>query len=255
MKFSPSVRAVFGKSDITINEMIQKAYALGYSTIEFWKWWEEEDLDEIRSLVMSLNMNVGSVCTKFITLTDPAFRDEYLRGLQESIEAAKRLDCKFLISQTGNERPGIPREEQAQSLVEGLRATVPYLEQAGITLVVEPLNILVNHKGYYLETSREAFQIIDQVGSPNVKILYDVYHQQVTEGNLIMNITDNIDKIGYFHIADHPGRHEIGTGEINFRNVLDAIRKTGFDGYIGLEYFPIEDPEEGLKTFLANFAV
>jgi hydroxypyruvate isomerase len=96
------------------------------------------------------------------------------------------LNCKFLISQTGNERTGIPREVQAQSLVDELKAAVPYLEKAGIILVVEPLNTLVNHKGYYLKTSKEAFHIINQVNSKFVKVLFDVYHQQVTDVKILL---------------------------------------------------------------------
>ena len=113
--------------------------------------------------------------------------------------------------------------------------------------MVEPLNILVNHRGYFLSQSKEAFQIIDEVGSSNVKILFDIYHQQISEGNLIANITANIDKIGHFHVADNPGRHEPGTGEINYTNVFAAIRKTGFDGFVGMEMWPVGDHAEAVR--------
>ena len=124
---------------------------------------------------------------------------------------------------TGNEIEGVRRGNQHQSIVDGLKLAAEILEGAGITFSLEPLNILVNHKGYYLYTSEEGFQIVDQVGSPNVGLLFDIYHQQITEGNLIANITASIDKITHFHVADVPGRHEPGTGEINYRNVLRAF--------------------------------
>ncbi len=117
-------------------------------------------------------------------------------------------------------------------------------------LVFEPLNTLVDHKGYYLYSSEEAFRIADQVNSPKVKVLYDIYHQQITEGHLIKRITKNIDKIGHFHAAGNPGRHELYFGEINYSEVFKAIDETGYTGSIGLEYFPIEEPEKGIKAYL-----
>jgi hydroxypyruvate isomerase len=108
----------------------------------------------------------------------------------------------------------------------------------------------VNHKGYYLATSAEGFEVIREVGSPAVKLLFDIYHQQITEGNLIANIRAGIDLIGHFHTADNPGRNELGTGEINYRNVFKAIEETGYQGF-GLEYAPIADPAETLKGALA----
>ncbi|MFT4690385.1 MAG: hydroxypyruvate isomerase, partial [Limisphaerales bacterium] len=161
---------------------------------------------------------------------------------------ARRLGTKTLISQVGDHRVGVSRDEQRQSLVDGLRAAAPDLEAAGVTLVIEPLNELVDHAGYYLIRSDEAFDIVDQVGSPNVKVVFDIYHQQISEGHLIRNIVSNIDKIGHFHAAGNPGRNELQRGEINYAEVFAAIRATEFDGYVGLEYWPLdEDPIIALK--------
>ena len=108
-------------------------------------------------------------------------------------------------------------------------------EEEGIMIVVEPLNILVNHMGYYLVTTEDAVRMIKAIDSPNCKILFDIYHQQISEGNVIRNIKDNIDLIGHFHIGDNPGRNEPGTGEINYENVFRAIRDTGYDRYLAFE--------------------
>jgi len=118
-------------------------------------------------------------------------------------------------------------------------------------LVIEPLNVLVDHPGYYLTTSAEGFEILDEVDSPNVKLLYDIYHQQVTEGNLIATITSHIAQIAHFHVADVPGRHEPGTGEINWVNVLRAIDEAGYAGYVGLEYMPTGATVESLEYIKA----
>jgi len=136
---------------------------------------------------------------------------------------------------TGNEIPGQTRAEQHARIVAALKAAAPLAEAAGVQLVLEPLNILVNHKGYYLTTTTEAAEIITEVGSPNVHILYDVYHQQITEGNLIDTIRANIRLIGHIHVGDVPGRKQPGTGEINYKNVFQAIRDTGYAGFVVFE--------------------
>ena len=192
------------------------------------------------------------MCTRMIPLTDPARRDEYIAGLLESIAVARRFGCRTLISQVGPELATLPRCDQHQSIVDGLRACVPLLEEAGITLVIEPLNTLVNHPEYYLTASAEGFDIVREVGSPYVKLLYDVYHQQITEGNLLANITPNIDLIGHIHIAGVPGRHEpLRDCEINYPVILQALRRLGYQHAIGLEYMPLYDAADGLREIAA----
>ena len=176
------------------------------------------------------------------------FRSEFLGELRRALAAAERLDCRCLIATTGNELAGIPRSAQREAVVLALRAAAPLCEAAGVTLVLEPLNVLVDHRGYFLPGSAEAFAILDEVGSPAVKLLYDVYHQQITEGNLISTITANVGKIGHVHVADVPGRHEPGTGEINYANVLRALDAAGYGGYVGLEYLPRADAAETLQA-------
>ena len=121
------------------------------------------------------------------------------------------------------------------------------LEENGITLVLEPLNTAVDHAGYYLSSSKEAFLLAKEAGSENVKILFDIYHQQITEGDVIRSIRENISLIGHFHAAGNPGRHEIDTGELNYPNIFRVIQETGYTGYMGLEYFPVKPALEGLQ--------
>jgi hydroxypyruvate isomerase len=132
-------------------------------------------------------------------------------------------------------------------LVDGLKEAAPLLESGEITLVIEPLNELVDHPGYYLVRSDEAFEIVGKVGSDRVKVVYDIYHQQISEGQLIANITSNIDKIAHFHAAGNPGRHELPRGELDYRSIFAAIAQTDYDGYVGLEYWPVDPPLSGLK--------
>ncbi|WP_226037863.1 hydroxypyruvate isomerase family protein [Aquibacillus saliphilus] len=247
IKFSVCIDALYHHKDF--NESVINGKESGYSTIEFWSWWDK-DLESLEKILKEEEVEVSIFCTKFISLVDSTARQDYLNGLKESIEAAKRLNCHKLISQVGQELPNVSRQEQKQSVIDGLKACVPILEQENITLMVEPLNLEVDHPGYFLSESEEAFDIIKQVGSKHIKILYDIYHQQITEGNIIATIEKNIDLIGHFHAAGTPGRHELDNGELNYNQIFHAIDQTGYQGYVGLEYFPKGDPAVGLKRLL-----
>ena len=249
MFYSVCASAVFNK--IPLARSLAEICAAGAEYYEFWGWWDQ-DLDALEHAQRESGLKLTAMCTKMVPLNDPAQREAFVQGLKESIAAAQRLGCPTLIAQVGQDRTGFPREVQHAAIVEGLRACAPHLEAAGVTLVIEPLNVLVNHKGYYLYSSAEAFEIVREVNSPRVKVLYDVYHQQISEGNLIANITAGAGLIGHVHIAGVPGRHEIGDGcEINYPAVFDALKRTGYDGAIGLEYLPEREPVEGIRALFA----
>lgn len=245
MIFSPSLEAVFRGSSLSLEQRIETVARCGYRAFEIWGW-SEQTIQTIVQTKERLGLTLASMCTRMASLVDPAQRDTYIAGLRESIDAAGKLGCRFLISQTGNKLPGVPRERQRQTMIDGLKRCAPYLEEAGVTLIVEPLNTKVNHPGHYLVHAAEAFEVVAAVDSPQVKVVYDIYHQQISEGDLIPTIRAGIGHIAYFHAADHPGRNEPGTGEIHYPNVLEAIRHTGYSGYIGLEYIPLGDPEASL---------
>lgn len=229
-----------------IDEALALVSACGIPAFEFWAWWEK-DIDQIIEARDRYELTIAACCTRFISLVDATVRDEYLEGLEQSIAAASRMHCETLISQVGDAIPGTSRDAQHQSLVEGLKLAAPLLEASNITLVIEPLNEKVDHPGYYLTRSDEAFAIVKQVGSDNIKVVFDIYHQQITEGDLITNITANIGEIGHFHAAGNPDRHELTVGEIAYPNLFEAIENAGYQGYVGLEYWPAEEPNKGLR--------
>ena len=245
MKLSVCVDAIYRGKDIF--ESLEKIKASGHHAFEFWSWWDK-DIEKLQETKEKLGMTVTTFCTRFISLVDPSQREDYIKGLEESIIVSKKLGCKQLITQTGDGTQE-SREEQQKSLVEGLKACVPMLEANDITLLVEPLNIHVNHKGYYLSSSAEAFDVVNQVASENVKVLFDIYHQQVMGEDIISSIRSNLDKIGHFHAAGVPGRQELYYGELEYEVVFKEIGDLGYAGYIGLEYFPKDDPKIGLKLF------
>lgn len=251
-RLTPSVCIDAVVGHMSYDDALQIVANSGIDAFEFWGWWDK-DLNQLMAARERFGLNIAACCTKFISLVDPDRRDDYLRGLAESIEAAKRLNSPTLISQVGDFRGGVDRSEQHNCLVEGLRAAAPLLEKAGITLVIEPLNELVDHAGYYLVRSDEAFAIIDEVGSSRVKVLFDIYHQQISEGHLIHNITSNIEKIGHFHAAGNPGRHELTVGELDYPSIFAEIQALNYAGYVGLEYWPSQAPEAGLNEVAGWF--
>lgn len=250
-QLSVCIDAVFAGVDEP--EAIARVADAGISAFEFWCWWEK-DLERISRAREKHSMTIAACCTRFVSLVDPTLRGKYLQGLQESIIAAQQIGCRTLISQVGDFRPGVPREDQHQSLIDGLIEAAPLLQSTGITLVIEPLNELVDHAGYYLVRSDEAFDIIDAVGSKNVKVVFDIYHQQISEGHVIDRLTKRIDDIAHFHAAGNPGRHELTCGELNYSEIFAAIAATNYQGYVGLEYWPQDDPDAGLRHAVAMTA-
>jgi hydroxypyruvate isomerase len=243
-KLSVRVEPLFPK--MTLPQQMEKVAEAKYQGFEFGNW-RAADPDQIVKLKNKLGLEcaclVGNrgVNPKGMGLCDPADRDGFLAEIKASVEAAKRFETMRLVTLTGNELPGVLREKQHASIVEGLKRGHDLVAPHGITLIVEPLNTLVNHAGYYLNYTREAFEIMREVSSPYVKILFDIYHVQIMEGNLIEAIRGNIAHIGHFHVGDVPGRHEPGTGEIDYRNVFKAIRELEFRDFVAMEYMPSKD--------------
>ena len=223
---------------------IRKVAAMGYDAVEAYGWngW---DLHAIRAVLDETGVELLSLLVPETRLTDPACRGLWLEALQVACEAAAIVGAKKLITQVGNDT-GAPREIQHAAIVETLRQAKPILEHYGVTVMPEPLNIKVNHPGYYLTTASEAFDIVREVDSPYVKIIYDIYHQQITEGDIIPTVTGNLSHIAHLHAAGHPGRHELWEGELNYKYIFDAIDKAGYTGACGLEYGSLGNPLESL---------
>ena len=250
MFYSACVPALFGGK--TAREALAAASGAGLKHYEFWGW-NEEQIESFAAAQVEFGMTPVAMCTTFHELTDPKGREKYVEGIKKTVSECKKLGCKNIISQVGPERTDISRQAQHESIVAGLKAAAPYVEEAGLTLVFEPLNIRVDHVGYYLWSEEEAFQIQEEVGSPNVKVLLDLYHQAVMDDLDIEMIVANLDKIGHFHMAGHPGRHEpLIDCKVDYATILSAIRKAGYTEAVGLEYFPVYPAEEGLKTLVGQ---
>ena len=245
MKYSACIEMLFQESPFI--ERIQSAKEAGFQAVEFWLW-QPKDLPAIKEALDKTGLSVaifqGNMEGRMI---DPADHDIYVQGVKKSLEAAKLLGTKtlFLMTDILKEdrtvlEPSTPisPEDRLSAVKRVLIALKPLAEAAGVTLVIEPLNILVDHKGYYLHHSAPAFALVREINSPNIKVLYDIYHMQIMEGNIIQTLQQNQDAIGYIHIADVPGRLQPGTGEINYGNVFKVLRELGYDGIVGFEFEP-----------------
>ena len=233
--------------NVPFADAIKSVASLGFDAVETYQW-KNLDPKVVRAVCEETGVEFLSMCTTEFRMTDPQFRTLWLEGLKESCIAADQMGVGKLITQVGPDT-GAERGYQHEAIVETLRQAKPILDTYGITVMIEPLNILVNHPGYYLVSSTEAFEIVRQVNHPRVKVVYDIYHQQISEGNIIPNLTGNLDCIAHLHSAGHPGRHELQFGESDYRVILNAAAKAGYTGACGLEYRPLLDPIESLKTF------
>ncbi|ADB63283.1 Hydroxypyruvate isomerase (plasmid) [Haloterrigena turkmenica DSM 5511] len=234
--------------DEPFHERIARAAAAGADAVEFWDW-RGKDLERLERAAAEAEIPIAG-CVADGTLTDPEATDDAVETIRESIETAADLGIPTLIATSGPDQEGLDRATQRGAIVDVLSRVALDAEAADVTIALEPLNTAVDHPGNYLETSAEGLEIVDAVDSPNVRLLYDVYHQQITEGDVVRAITENVDRIGHIHVADVPGRHEPGTGELDYETVFAAIDEAGYDGYVGCEFSPVGDADEAIATVL-----
>ena len=180
------------------------------------------------------------------SVTDPECHDDAVAAIEETCETVGEHVDRVIVT-VGPDRQALERATQTTAIVSVLRAAAPAAAAADVTLVVEPLNARVDHPGYFLRTVDHGVEVVEAVDHPNVALLFDVYHQQVTEGDLVSRVETVAEYVGMYHVADVPGRHELGTGEVNWANVFAAIADTGYEGSVGLEYVPQADTGETIE--------
>ena len=176
-------------------------------------------------------------------------RNEFLRHIKESIEVAKRVNAKWMTVVPGFVDLRKNMSYQTANVIESLKQASDILEPHGLVMVLEPLNFR-DHPGLFLSESPQAYQICKAVNSPSCKILFDIYHQQIQEGNLIPNIEASWNEIAYFQIGDNPGRNEPTTGEINYKNIFKYIHSKGFNGILGMEHGNSQPNKEGEQAVI-----
>ncbi len=245
---------------LPFEKRIEKAAEIGFKNVEMWfvdmsYSGSPAELARIaeRNGVRITNTVIGAPDgTIGGGLTDPSKRAEWLERTAKTLAFNTAAGIPATIVCTGNVIPGLDDEMMYDSVIEGLKATVDLAEKAGITLLIEPLNDRHDHPHYWLTSSDLGAAICRAIGSTRLRLLFDCYHMQIMEGDLIDHIKGNIDVIGHFHSAGVPGRNEIFTGEVRYPYVFKQIEATGYKGVFGLEFAPSMDDEQSLRETLAH---
>ena len=211
---------------------------------------------KMASFMLKNNMKMGVFVAHTIYWKEPnlasgnkKMRNEFLNEIKESVDVAKRVNAKWITVVPGHLDLKLNIGYQTSNVIESLKFACDILEPHGITMVLEPLNFK-NHPGLFLSKSPQAYEICKSVDSNSCKILFDIYHQQIEEGNLIPNIEACWDEIAYFQIGDNPGRNEPTTGEINYKNIFKYIHNKGFNGILGMEHGNSIPNKKGEKALI-----
>jgi hydroxypyruvate isomerase len=225
-------------SQAPLPELCRRLKAIGFAGVDLVY---ADEWPVVNDSGLAVSMGYPARRDNFLTMgfNDPAHHAVLLKELETAIPQARRAGVTNLITMFGNRQPGIDEAHAIDNCVAGLSKIAPYAAENGITICVELLNSKVDHPGYQGDSTRFGVAVMKDVDSPHVKLLYDIYHMQIMEGDVIRTIRDNIAWIGHFHTAGVPGRHEIdGTQELNYHAIAKAIADLGFDGYLAHEFVP-----------------
>jgi hydroxypyruvate isomerase len=222
-------------------DRLRRTAELGFPAVEFWPF-ENKDIPAVAKLSKELNVEIAQFTAWGFRpgMNDPANHRRLVETVKQACAVAKQLDCKLLTVVGGDDQPGMTQPQMHENIIRGLKLLAPIARDNDVTLILEPMNIRVNHKGHCLYGSPPTMAICDAVGSPHVKINWDLYHMQITEGDLTRRMREGFERkhVGYLQVADNPGRHEPGTGEVHYNRVLQEAHALGYRGYVGLECVP-----------------
>lgn len=255
MKLSACIDMMFPSVDFY--DRFAQAKECGMDAVEFWAWGKKDIQRVCRELDRNgLSLSVFNIDSRDEDISRRLTRgilntgavEDFLQALKESIPVYHALKASAMIVLIGDTLPDVSKQQQEENILRCLQAAAPIAEENGVTLVVEPLNA-ADRQGYFMPEAERLLSILDAVDSPNVKMLYDIYHQHMTGDFSLEVIEKNIDRIGHFHVADCPGRHEPGSGKVNYVSILRSIKTMNYDGYVGLEYRATK-PENQTLDFL-----
>ncbi len=245
--YSGCIDMLFVREFDSLPERIHAARAAGLDAVEFWRW-SNRDLDAVKAALDATGLPLAAVlCEPIARITDPESHAVFLDGVRTSLMAALQLGARVLIAQSGDEISAAPRAAQHAALVRVLKEAAKIVEGSGVVLALEPLNDRIDHPGYYLTSTVEGLDIVDEVDRPEVRLLYDIYHSAVMGEEIEDVLQGRLDRVVHVHLADTGGRGEPGSGRLDWQTRLDWLKSAGYDGLIGLEYRPTGDTVESLK--------
>lgn len=245
----------------TFEQKLEAAAAGGVQSVELVSEhvnWTASEIAGMKKLARSLHLGMDTVIAtpdwkkRPVSMVDPAQRDGFLADVKSAIVFAQKLEIPQIILMSGDALPGKSYDEQYASLLEGARRAGDLAAKADLTLIVEPLNAKVDHKGFFLTTCVEGLRLVREADNPHVKLLFDIYHEQVQTGNVTRTIRAAVNHVAVFHVADNPGRNDPGTGEMNYSNIYRVIKDTGYSGYLTMEYLPLGDQSGSLKKAVSE---
>ena len=241
---------MYRRDDMPMAELFKAWADIGGAAIELWGW--GEDLEDIVATATQFKLAVASMCGHSDGLNKRSSHDRIEAELHKSIDKAAELGVPGLICFSGNRQPHLGELEAIDAAADGLRRIAPYAEKKGVNLNLELLNSKVDHPGYQCDHTAWGVAVCEKAASPRVKLLYDIYHMQIMEGDVIRTIRENIRWIGHFHTAGVPGRKDMdATQELRYDGICSAIAETPYDLYVGHEYSPKGDPVESLRNMFA----
>lgn len=236
--------------NMPFEQRLEKVAEAGYRAVELvdeFKTWQAADFARYTARRRSLGITFDATAGLSSGIADPAERGKFLEEVGKMLPIMEKLECRHLIVLSGNLVSGLSREAQHESCVEGLRRAADLAAPHGVTLLLENIDPEENPQ-YYLTSSREGFAVVRELNRPNVQFLYDLYHEQIAEGNLLETLEKNFAQLGLVHVADVPGRHQPGTGEINFANIFRKLAQLHYGGYIAMEFLPQGDAVAALAA-------
>ena len=250
LPFNLSVMLWTVYKDLPFEQRLEKVAEAGYQAVELVKEfenWTDADFRRGNSKKRSLGITFDATAGVWTGTADPAARDKFVADLKNFLPIAEKLECPAIIVLSGNRVEGLSHDAHHEACIEALKRGADLAAKQKAALLLENIDQEENPK-YYLTSVAEGFEIIRKVNHPNVKFLYDFYHEQIAEGNLIEKLEKNIDLVGLVHIADVPGRHEPGTGEINYANIFRKLAQLKYDRYAAMEFEPAGDPVAALRS-------
>jgi hydroxypyruvate isomerase len=250
MKFSACIEWLFAEDGASFPERIRRASAADLDAVEFWGW-RDKDIEGIRVAIEEVGLPVAAILSEPTgRLVDRSTHETFLHGVSVSAPVAAHLGGAALIVVSGDAIEDRPRAEQRQAIIDALRAAAPVARDSNVSLVLEPIN-LEEAPANYLSSVREGLDIVEEIGAPNVLLLADLYHASVMGEDVVAAADGRVHLIGHVHVADHPGRHEPGTGGVDWQARLRWIAGEGYEDFIGLEYMPTADTERSLEGIRA----
>lgn len=259
MKFMKSACIEPMYSEIPFLDRFQAAKDDGFEFVEFWSW-TDKDIDAVGAAARRAGIGIsGFNGDAECSMIDPEQREPYMAFLRRSVEMAKRVGARSVTIHSNGLGEGgavLRRYDELSDTVKlcsmfaVLQECANLAEESGICMNLEPLNVTTDHAGNYLKTTRMAAELTRMIGSSKLKVLYDVYHMQLNEGSLCDNIRAYGDQLGHVHVADAPGRHEPGTGEINYHRVFECLEEVGYAGLVGFELMPKTTTAQAVRAIM-----